>query len=266
MPFGVFFAAGRHFNGFHVRFRDVARGGLRVVLPANLEAPSNESRPTSTNASRSRAPPLRENYVLHPHAPRPATPRTAACNPTHRGLQPHAPRPAPPPSPASSPAPRWAQQLKNKDIPEGGSKAVCLVTPTAGIERDQLMHGCVKAFTDSLLDLITPAALKKLAPRGTPEEELPNELLYLGPDENITPTDINWVSRGPVPRAPRPAAARSPVHISGPATLRAQVVDRAARRGYALPSSFMSSKPDAGINHKEFGVTSEGVAVFLHEV
>ena len=38
----------------------------------------------------------------------------------------------------------WAQQLKNKDIPEGGSKAVCLVTPTAGLERDQLMHGCVK--------------------------------------------------------------------------------------------------------------------------
>ena len=51
-----------------------------------------------------------------------------------------------------------------------------------------------------------------------------------------------------------------------PATLRTQVVDRAARRGYGMPSSFMSSKPDAGINHKEFGVTSEGVAVFLHEV
>ena len=259
MPFGVFFAAGRHFNGFHVRFRDVARGGLRVVLPANLEAHSNESRRHFNECfSLACAAATRELC--------PAPPRTAACNPTHRGLQPHAPRPAPPPSPASSPAPRWAQQLKNKDIPEGGSKAVCLVTPTAGIERDQLMHGCVKAFTDSLLDLITPAALKKLAPRGTPEEELPNELLYLGPDENITPTDINWVSRGPVPRAPRPAAARSPVHISGPATLRAQVVDRAARRGYALPSSFMSSKPDAGINHKEFGVTSEGVAVFLHEV
>ena len=50
------------------------------------------------------------------------------------------------------------------------------------------------------------------------------------------------------------------------ATPRTQVVDRAARRGYGMPSSFMSSKPDAGINHKEFGVTSEGVAVFLHEV
>jgi hypothetical protein len=190
------------------------------------------------------------------------------------------------------------------------------VTPTAGIERDQLMHGCVKvrlrvgvrvriraspgpspspnpnqAFTDGLLDLITPAALKKvrarvtltlaltrartvtrtrtvtvtrttrtrtrtralartltltltrtkLAPRGTPEDELPNELLYLGPDENITPTDINWVRPHPAPRAPcpahraprtahraprtlprsRPAPGRcSPVHVPGPATLR----------------------------------------------
>ena len=197
MPFGVFFAAGRHFNGFHVRFRDVSRGGLRVVLPATEEAHTAESRRH-----------FNECFSL-----------------------------------------AWAQQLKNKDIPEGGSKAVCLVTPTPGIDREQLMHGCVKAFTDGLLDLLTPAALKRIAPRTVaaeaeaedlvPDEDLapqlPKELLYLGPDENITPTDINWV------------------------------VDRAARRGYAMPSSFMSSKPDAGINHKEYGVTSEGVAVFLHE-
>ena len=31
----------------------------------------------------------------------------------------------------------------------------------------------------------------------------------------------------------------------------------------SLAAAFMSSKPRAGINHKEFGVTSEGVAVFL---
>jgi len=57
----------------------------------------------------------------------------------------------------------------------------------------------------------------------------------LGPDENITPTDLDWI------------------------------VSRAAVRGYAMPSAFMSSKPRAGINHKEYGVTSEGVAVFLGE-
>jgi len=222
-PYGVFFGAGRHFNGYHVRFRDVARGGLRVVLPATAEAHTAESRRH-----------FNECFAL-----------------------------------------AWAQQLKNKDIPEGGSKAVCLVTPTAGISRELLLHGCVKAFTDGLLDLITPAALEACAPRrqqllaaapspaaaaaataadaaativgaaadaaapatapAAPATTAPSELLYLGPDENITPTDINWV------------------------------VERAAVRGYAMPSAFMSSKPDAGINHKEYGVTSEGVAVFLHE-
>ena len=231
-PFGVFFGAGRHFNGYHVRFRDVARGGLRVVLPATAEAHTAESRRH-----------FNECFSL-----------------------------------------AWAQQLKNKDIPEGGSKAVCLVTPTPGMPRERLLHGCVKAFTDGLLDMITPAALEACAPKQpqlvpptappavaaaataadaaaaileggpaaalptadaaaadaapattTPAAKQPNELLYLGPDENITPTDINWV------------------------------VERAAVRGYAMPSAFMSSKPDAGINHKEYGVTSEGVAVFLHE-
>jgi len=41
------------------------------------------------------------------------------------------------------------------------------------------------------------------------------------------------------------------------------MVKHAADRGYSVPSAFMSSKPDTGINHKEYGVTSEGVAVFL---
>jgi len=40
-------------------------------------------------------------------------------------------------------------------------------------------------------------------------------------------------------------------------------VARAAKRGYGTPPAFMSSKPKAGINHKEFGVTREGVNVFL---
>ena len=41
---GTFFIAGRHFNGYHNRFRDIARGGLRVVLPPSEEAYSAESR------------------------------------------------------------------------------------------------------------------------------------------------------------------------------------------------------------------------------
>lgn len=55
----------------------------------------------------------------------------------------------------------------------------------------------------------------------------------MGPDEQVIPEDINWV------------------------------IDRAAKRSYGVPAAFMSSKPRAGINHKEYGVTSEGVNVYL---
>ena len=63
--------------------------------------------------------------------------------------------------------------------------------------------------------------------------ELSDDLLYLGPDENITSELITWI------------------------------VDHAASRGYPAPNAFMSSKPGAGIHHKAYGVTSEGVTVFL---
>jgi len=184
-PFGVFFVAGRHFNGYHVRFADIARGGLRVVLPPSHDAHVAESRRH-----------FNECFRL-----------------------------------------AWAQQLKNKDIPEGGAKAVCLVYPAPGQERPRLLHKCVKKCTDAFLDLICPrkisieAAVDPVVSRGGCE----SELLFLGPDENITPDDINWIAQ------------------------------RAADRGYEMPSAFISSKPEAGINHKQYGVTSEGVAVFLHE-
>lgn len=36
-PFAVFFVIGSEFRGFHVRFRDVARGGIRLIVPKDTE-------------------------------------------------------------------------------------------------------------------------------------------------------------------------------------------------------------------------------------
>lgn len=172
LPFGVFFVHGRGFNGFHVRFRDIARGGVRAVCPIGADQFA------------------RETERLYDEA---------------YGLA-------------------FAQQLKNKDIPEGGAKAAILVADGARLGRS------VKGFVDSLLDLVTPDPATKAQIVDHLGQE---ELLYLGPDENITPQMIEWI------------------------------VDRAKRRGYPTPNALMSSKPGAGINHKQYGVTSEGVAVFL---
>ncbi|KAG9315692.1 NADH-dependent glutamate dehydrogenase [Chiua virens] len=36
-PFGMLFVIGNEFRGFHIRFRDVARGGIRIVMSRNKE-------------------------------------------------------------------------------------------------------------------------------------------------------------------------------------------------------------------------------------
>ena len=171
-PYGVFFVHARGFDGFHVRFRDIARGGVRVVRPSSPEQL------------------ILEGDRLYDEV---------------YGLA-------------------QAQQLKNKDIPEGGGKAVIVASADVSVSR------AVRGFTDALLDLITPepGTRAQVVDRFGQEE-----VLYLGPDENITPAHIEWI------------------------------VARAARRGYPMANAFMSSKPGAGINHKEYGVTSEGVTVFL---
>lgn len=92
------------------------------------------------------------------------------------------------------------------------------------------MRGAVKSFTNGILDLTVPSEETRkymVDYLGT------DELIYLGPDEQVIPEDINWI------------------------------IKQAGKRGYPIPGAFMSSKPLAGINHKEFGVTSEGVVVFL---
>jgi glutamate dehydrogenase len=179
-PYGIIFVHGRRFDGYHVRFRDIARGGLRLVTPASSEQFALEA-----------AHQYDECYGL-----------------------------------------AFAQQLKNKDIPEGGSKAVVLVDSVgvSNSSKDFIMRKAVKGFADTILDLVVDTEETR---REIVDFVGKKEVLYLGPDEQVIPEDINWV------------------------------VKRAGQRGYGTPAAFMSSKPRAGINHKEYGVTSEGVNVYL---
>ncbi len=176
-PYGIYFYHGPNAQGFHVRYREMARGGLRVVSTRTQEQFELESNRLFDEVTKL----------------------------------------------------AWAQQLKNKDIPEGGAKAVLLLGPYADLDL------AVKGMVDAMLDLLL---------KGERERTLPQvrdclgreEIIYLGPDEQITPEHIVWM------------------------------IERARERGYPWPAAFMSSKPGAGINHKEYGVTSLGVIVFAEEV
>ncbi len=175
-PYCIFFIVGRDYRMFHTRWKDIARGGLRVVMPRN---------PTDYEVAL--AGHYDEVYGL-----------------SH------------------------AQQLKNKDIPEGGAKGVLVLKP--GGDRLAAVRGGVNALLDLLVreDESHEAGQAKMVSYAEKDD-----IIYLGPDENITNDLIEWI----------PA--------------------QAARRGYPYAAAFMSSKPGAGINHKEYGVTSEGLNVFV---
>ena len=172
-PFAIFYVYGNGFDGFHVRFRNVSRGGMRLV-------------PTRNGPHY-----LFESNRVFDEAWRLAT----------------------------------AQQLKNKDIAEGGSKAAVVIKPNNSPER------AGRDFVDGLLDLLVQIGHTSASDVESPAEEY----LYLGPDENVTNDLIDWI------------------------------VQHSAERGYRYPATIMSSKPATGINHKEFGVTSEGVLIFLRK-
>ncbi|MBP6217198.1 MAG: NAD-glutamate dehydrogenase [Oligoflexales bacterium] len=175
-PFGIFYVVGRDFRFFQVRWREIARGGLRVVIPKNKSDYS---------------------YAL------------AGLFDEVYGLS-------------------LAQQLKNKDIPEGGSKAVMVLKPDTN--RIRAVKGAINAFLDLLVreDESHEERHSRLL-----SGDSADDIIYLGPDENLTNELIVWIS------------------------------EQAHRRGYPYARAFISSRPGAGINHKEYGVTSEGLQVFL---
>jgi glutamate dehydrogenase len=177
-PFGIFFMIGKDFRCFQVRYRDIARGGMRVVLPKAMAEYESA---------------------------------LAGLFDEVKGLS-------------------YAQQLKNKDIPEGGSKCVMVVRPKGNKTE------CVRAAISGLLDLIHVDPKSGKLNEAILDYYGKDEIIYLGPDENLTDDLIVWITQ------------------------------HALYRGYRYAYAFMSSKPDFGINHKTYGVTSEGVNVYLDNV
>jgi glutamate dehydrogenase len=175
VPFGIFFLVGPQFIGFHIRFTDIARGGVRMIISRSHQYDKN------------RQTLFGENYNL-----------------------------------------AYAQLLKNKDIPEGGSKGTILVHPTSTYDRRRTFL----QYVDALLDLIIPGVE---GVRSTMKEP---EIIFLGPDENTA---------GAFP-------AYAALH--------------AKARGYSWWKSFTTGKAPqlGGIPHDTYGMTTRGVRTFAEEM
>jgi glutamate dehydrogenase len=135
-PFGMFFVVGSDFRGFHVRFRDVARGGIRIIRSRGKENYNTNVRTL-----------FDENYALS------AT-----------------------------------QNLKNKDIPEGGAKGTILPTLDADYPK------CFEKYVDSIIDLLLPGQSPGIkGPIVDVSGRTEPEILFFGPDEN-TAELMDWAA------------------------------------------------------------------------
>lgn len=214
LPYAIFFMKGLYFIGFHIRFRDLSRGGLRTVFPERME---------QMIAERNNV--FAECYNL-----------------------------------------AYTQNKKNKDIPEGGAKGVIFLEPyekflaEEGIYKRELeetgqspeeikeklsafhkdqkleyLYQTQRSYIESFISVINCDADGKLRAKHIVDYWKKPEYIYLGPDENMHNVMIEWI------------AAYSKYY------------------DYKPGGAFISSKPGAGINHKEFGVTSLGVNVYMEE-
>ena len=126
------------------------------------------------------------------------------------------------------------QHMKNKDIYEGGSKMIMLLDTALPREKVKpTLWEAQAAVFDAFLSLINCDSKGKLREPAVVDALGKREIIEIGPDENMFDTMISYMG------------------------------DFAAARGYILGSGIISGKPESGINHKEFGVTSFGVHTYL---
>ncbi len=216
LPYAVFFMKGLYYIGFHIRFRDLSRGGLRTVFPDRMEQMIAERNNVFS-----------ECYNL-----------------------------------------AYTQNKKNKDIPEGGAKGVIFLEPYEKIyseeeiykreleesenlspeeikeklsfyhkeQKLEYLYQTQRSYIESFISIINCEPDGKLRTKHIVDYYKKPEYIYLGPDENMHNAMIEWI------------AAYSKYHH------------------YKPGGAFISSKPGAGINHKEYGVTSLGVNVYMEEV
>lgn len=131
-PYAVYLVVGGHWRAFHVRFQDIARGGIRII-----RTPPGAPRERYDAA---RVSLFHEAYNL-----------------------------------------AYTQTLKNKDIPEGGSKAAILISTRAASSTPSLTF--FLQFIDSMLDLLIPNT-EGVTAHGKRGAQTKPEVLFFGPDEN----------------------------------------------------------------------------------
>lgn len=125
------------------------------------------------------------------------------------------------------------QHMKNKDIYEGGAKMICLLNSLGVDNQKAMLFEAQRTVASAFLDLINYDSKGKLKKQEIVDYLGKQEIIEIGPDENMFDEMISWMGTF------------------------------AEEAGYTLGGGLISGKPETGVNHKDYGVTSFGVHQYL---
>ncbi|GFE53554.1 glutamate Leucine Phenylalanine Valine dehydrogenase family protein [Babesia ovis] len=180
-PYGIVMIMGPYFRGFHIRFSEISRGGIRIVQSFSHEA-----------FTRNKLQVFDEAYNLS-----------------------------------------YTQSLKNKDIPEGGSKGVILLDKAVSAEVANIFtRNSFMCYVDGLIDMMMPNDQMV-------DHLHQDEIYFLGPDEHTgTGRLMDWAA------------------------------NHAKIRGFPFWRSFTTGKEPVmgGIPHDIYGMTTASIESYIHEI
>jgi glutamate dehydrogenase len=173
LPYGIFFIRGMHFIGFHIRFKDLARGGLRTVYPEQLEAIISERNELFTECY---------NLALTQHKKNKDIPEAGSKGVIF--LIPY--------SRLESEGQILQNELETSKIDQKEIQGK--IDQFQKEQKVEYLHQAQRSFIESLITLVNCTPDGTIRARHIIDYLRKPEYIYLGPDENMHDEMIEWIA------------------------------------------------------------------------
>ena len=173
IPYGIFFIQGMHFIGFHIRFKDLSRGGLRTVFPQREEQVISERNSVFLECYNLAYTQQKKNKDI----PEGGAKGVIFLEPSQQLLT--------------------EVKIYQKELADAGKSQIEIeetLTAFQKQEKVEYLYETQRAYIHSLITLVNSSDKGTLKAKDIVDYFRKPELLYLGPDENMHNGMIEWIA------------------------------------------------------------------------
>ena len=173
LPYGIIYTKGMHFFGFHIRFKDLARGGLRTVYPVLPEHVLTERNTVFTECYNLAYTQQKKNKDI----PEGGSKGVIFLKPWER---------------IDSEAKILERELIKAKFPE--DEVEKQLTKFRQEQRTEALHQAQRSYIESMITILNCEADGTIRAKHILDYWKRPEYIYLGPDENMHDPMIKWIA------------------------------------------------------------------------